>query len=271
MPYGQPLFPLNFAIPASEIMQALENEPNENRPVVGLCFKSEPSSNEHYNLSVWKVIWGGEDPYRDTTLRVALARTLTTDRDYFDFNQSSERILHTHFDHNTPLNPVSIIPPLIEEFERVFVDKNTLMYYCNPNNFNSGNIYVSRAVTNFFEGDNNWKNYRTLKFAPHPFPVPAVRFDNQDSTAYYLAPSCPPIWKYMMALVGVKKFDKPSDKFDFFQIPIYSHELIAAFEKAGEKTTPVAPNNGIGIEGFRKFTSRTISRLKEMMFFYRNQ
>lgn len=273
MPYGQPLYPVNLGIPVSQIKDALGcdiNNPQGDPLVVGLCFKLQSPSRDPY-LSIWKVIWNGQNPIIDTMLRVEVVINLTLEENDFEFGPSSERVLHAHIDQDTIRDGYEIPPPLIYEFRFVFIDKDTLLYYCDRNKFSSGIIYVSRAVTQFFEGENTWKNYRTLKFSPFAFPVTAIGSENRDSVAYYVAPSCPPTWKHTMDVVGYKKFDKSSNKYEFFQIPIYSHELITAFEKAGETTTQVASNNGNGIPGFRKFTSKDLSRLKEIMFFYRKQ
>ncbi len=83
------------------------------------------------------------------------------------------------------------------EFELAYLDYESYEFF--KTNFSPQNLYFSRAaismpiVTNASASD--YKNYRTLKFSPHPLPDPAeLQPAGLEDVAYRLGSPCPPVW-----------------------------------------------------------------------------
>ena len=83
------------------------------------------------------------------------------------------------------------------EFELAYLDYESYVFF--KENFSPQSLFFSRAsismpiVTNASASD--YKNYRTLKFSPHPFPNPAaLQPEGLEDVAYRLGVPCPPKW-----------------------------------------------------------------------------
>lgn len=267
MAIGATLFPLDFQIPREVIYTALAVKPG----IVGLCFRlgTDPAGN--HLLHIDSVIWNGYDPIQDTELVVEPQPIpVPGSSTLYDFS-SDERVVLSHYDFDDHVS----VPPLIQEFDLVFVDKSTLMHYLGSS-FNTNVLYVSRAVVYFFEAEGDWQNYRTLKFSPFPFPMTSVGVVNGDSVAYYIAPSCPPVWRSELDIVGILKFSQGfgrsierNNEFEYFQFSIKTKELYKAYEKVGINfSTPKSESQKAGLSGFKKLTAKENKRFKDLIKFY---
>ncbi|MDX2072707.1 MAG: hypothetical protein SFV55_30005 [Haliscomenobacter sp.] len=274
MATGATLFPMDFEIPRDTIRAALGGDPN----VVGLCFRSDMDTTDGYQLHIDRVIWNGHDPMIDTTLVVEPqpALSILDNGTLYDFS-ADEKVIHSHYDHNDTVSE----PPLIKEFMVVFVDKNILNHYISVN-FAGDFLYASRAVVHFFEDPGVWQNYRTLKFSPYRYPETAIVVENADSVAYYIGPSCPPVWRSEVALVGVLKFSETGIRafasetssfepkgVEYVQLPIRSKELFRAYKEIGIELPFLEKKpKGTGLQGFKKLTIEQKKRMKEMVRFF---
>ncbi len=268
MSFLDTIFPIDLEIPTDQITQILDS----NDKIVGLCFTPYRIGDANI-LETYKVIWGGHESITPA-LSVELDRqiVLTSLRSTYN-SQDHARFVNANIYQNS-IDIAQITSPgaaLIPEFRFVFIDVHTLRTFCNKKIFVDGKIYASRAVSNFFVQDNEWQNYRTLKFSPHRFPARNYHHtETVDSTAYYLAPSCPPTWKSILATVALPKFaffNKPK----IIRLPIYSHKLIEAFNKAGVDILDRGESyTESGIGGFQKADTKIIDKLNEMISFYKN-
>ncbi len=268
MSFLDTIFPIDVEIPADQITRTLDS----NDKIVGLCFRPYRIGDANI-LETHKVIWSGRASITPA-LSVELDRqiVLTSLRSTYN-SQDHARFVNANIVQNSS-DIVQLTSPaaaLIPEFRFVFIDVHTLRTFCNETIFDGGKIYASRAVSNFFVNDNEWGNYRTLKFSPHRFPVRNYyHTETVDSTAYYLAPSCPPTWKTVLSTVVLPKFaffNKPK----IIRLPIYSHKLIEAFNKAGVDILDRGESySESGIGGFQKEDTKIIDKLNEMISFYKN-
>ncbi len=134
----------------------------------------------------------------------------TYERTHYKYhNERDYRILFEHInidgipeDNNTPAAALTHnygrngVFPLIPEFNYVFIDRRTFLYFLSINN--KRELYLSRSVVNFFLGEDQMRSYRTLKFSPEPLAkVIGVNFKPtaKQKFLYSLGASCPPGWK----------------------------------------------------------------------------
>jgi hypothetical protein len=103
------------------------------------------------------------------------------------------------------------------EFEYCFIDRDTFEYLADKDNLEfytkdttggatvyrdkysnivnpaTRGIHFSRAFMTMEKSTRIYGDYRSLKFRPHPEPA-LVGYDSRPSIAYYMGPTCPPIW-----------------------------------------------------------------------------
>jgi hypothetical protein len=145
----------------------------------------------------------------------------------------------------------------IKDFDFVFVNADILRYFSS---INPDNLYVSLAVADFFIADDQMGSYQTLKFSPYPQHEATYDGNIIPPTAYYLAPSCPPMWREQFVYTISNALDPQKQLF------ITMGEIIDAYEKIGIKITAESAKNTFKAGGPEGLSKNLISKIKALLF-----
>lgn len=271
------LRPIELVYDSQVFFDALNRSlPGPDEHLIGFCFRRF-TVDGFPSLVAEPVVL---NPGRDSTRRLQILSDLPDllvfrgmnirDSFYNWANPLDRAVLFSHIDFSQISNDVSIdgnragTLQRIRDFDLVFVNADILRYF---HSLNTGNLYVSLAVADFFTSDDQMGSYQTLKFSPYSTHVAPTNENFAIPTAYYLAPSCPPMWREQ--LVHSERID---NGFTARALDTKSHifitmgEIIDAYKEIGIKIGKESTKTYLKAGGSEGLTKSSISKMKDVLF-----
>lgn len=123
------------------------------------------------------------------------------------------------------------------------------------------------AVADFFTNDDQMGTYQTLKFSPYSHHEAPTNENFAIPTAYYLAPSCPPMWREQLVYSVRTDNEFIARSLDAKgQIFVTMGDIIDAYEEIGFKIGKESTKTYLKAGGSEGLTKSSISKMKDALF-----